>query len=77
MTTTTAVAAQQAYVQKELNQLLDGKIIAVGAVVEDDFGSPIVWPVLNILLPNGRTLEISVSRDEEGNGPGHLFIGEI
>ena len=77
MTTTTAVTKQQAYVQKELNQLLDGKIIAVGAVVEDDFGWPTVWPVLNILLPNGRTLEISVSRAEEGNGPGHLFIGEI
>jgi hypothetical protein len=73
--------SQQAYVQKELEKLINGKIVAIGAVVDeefgDDFGWPEVWPVLHVLLPDGTKLEVSVSQDEEGNGPGHLFIGAI
>jgi len=69
--------AQKTYVENELKQLLGGKIVAYGAIVEDDLGFPEVWPVLHILLPNGEKLEVSVSRDEEGNGPGHLFIVAI
>jgi hypothetical protein len=81
MTTVTkqseAGKAQQAYVEKELKKLIGGKVIAVGAVLEDDLGWPEVWPVFHLLLPNGEKLAITVSRDEEGNGPGHLFIEGI
>lgn len=75
------IKSQQAYVLGELKKLEGGKIVAIGAVVDeefaDDFGWPEVWPVLHVLLPNGTKLEVSVSQDEEGNGPGHLFIGAI
>jgi hypothetical protein len=76
--TSRRITAQQTYVEKELNSLIGGKIIAIAAVIDNsDEEWPEVWPVLNLLLPNGKTLEVSVSSDEEGNGPGHLFIDEV
>ena len=53
-------------------------VIAIAAVIDNsDEEWPEVWPVLNLLLPNGETLEVTVSSDEEGNGPGHLFIDAV
>jgi hypothetical protein len=71
------VKGQQEAVQKSLDGLIGGVIVAVGAVVEDGFGWPEVWPVLHVILADGTKLEVAVSQDAEGNGPGHLFIGAI
>jgi len=81
MTTTTELdprtKSQKNAVQKHLNRLVGGVITAVGAIVEDDYGFPLVWPVLNVVLADGTKLEVIVSSDTEGNGAGHLFIGAI
>ena len=34
------------------------------------------YPTYWVDAPNGDRLRIEVSQDEEGNGPGFLFIGE-
>ena len=60
------------YLEKHLDQLVGGKVVAIGSR-EDELG---VWPVLNVEMPGGKLLVIEVSRDAEGNGPGHMFIGE-
>lgn len=62
-------------VLKNQSQLVGGTITAVDAVVEDDYGWPIVWPVLKVTFPDGTKLDVVISADEEGNGAGHLFIG--
>lgn len=72
-----AVEKDKKYVQDYLAPLVGGTIIAYGAVVEDDLGWPEVWPVLRVKLKNGKTVELVVSQDPEGNGPGHLFVEEV
>lgn len=69
------VTHQKEAALKNLSQLVGGTITAVDAVVEDDFGFPLVWPVLKVTFPNGTKLDVVISTDEEGNGAGHLFIG--
>lgn len=76
-TKTDLVEGQKKYVEDYLKPLVGGSVIAYGAVENDEFGFPEVWPVLRIQLPNGKVVDLVVSRDEEGNGPGHLFVEEI
>lgn len=50
---------------------LVGGIIREVSVLSGD------WPALAVELPDGRVLQVEVSRDSEGNGPGYLFIEEL
>jgi hypothetical protein len=75
MATDNRVTDHKKALLKNLSQLVGGTITAVDAVVEDDFGFPLVWPVLKVTFPNGTKLDVVISTDEEGNGAGHLFIG--
>ncbi len=43
----------------------------VGTRVELQDGQ--CWPVIKVRMDNGDELELEVSRDSEGNGPGFLF----
>lgn len=69
--------SEKKYVEGYLEPLVGGSITAIGAIVEDDFGFPEVWQVLRVKLADGKVVDLVVSRDPEGNGPGHLFIEEI
>lgn len=35
------------------------------------------WPVLVAVRPDGKIIQIEISRDSEGNGPGCLFVSEV
>lgn len=48
--------------------LLVGRTIKKVGYYQDDFGA--VWPCL--VLDNGTT--VTASKDDEGNGPGSLFV---
>ena len=61
-------------IRRELMPLLSGKIIAVEMVREDESGWSEWWPTIIVRQKDGMELQIVVSQDEEGNGPGHLFI---
>ena len=37
----------------------------------DDEGNS--WPTFNVTLKDGTKLELELSQDEEGNGPGFMF----
>jgi hypothetical protein len=40
---------------------------------EHEFSLGDFWPELTFQKPDGETFVVSVSQDEEGNGPGFLF----
>jgi hypothetical protein len=67
-----------AYVKAYLDELVGAKVVNVAAVKDDsdDWGWPEVWPVLVFEKPDGTLLQVEVSCDPEGNGPGHLFVTE-
>jgi hypothetical protein len=57
-----------------IRDLLIGHTIAeVDFSVDDLCGRWESWTILT-LVKDGKTTMVEVSRDPEGNGPGHLFI---
>lgn len=58
------------HLNEQLGQLVGGKIVDVEVQADDD-GE--YWPVFKVKGPSG-TFIVTVSRDTEGNGPGHLVI---
>lgn len=67
-----SAAEQAAWLERYLEPLKGATIFGVKIKVEDGE----VWPVLvveNLTLAEGETLELEISRDEEGNGPGFIF----
>lgn len=58
---------------EELNELV-GATITQAEVVASDGDN---WPVLILAHPSGKIIQIEVSRDGEGNGPGYLFMSEV
>lgn len=42
-----------------------------------DWGGPQYWITFHLRLPDGRLVEVKVSQDDEGNGPGSLFTPEF
>lgn len=51
------------------SQLVGGVIEGFGIVEEEDD----YWPCFNVKLVTGELVQIEVSQDPEGNGPGFLF----
>lgn len=43
---------------------------------EDEYGVK-PFPVLTMMHPSGDTVRVTVSRDEEANGAGFLFVEEV
>ena len=58
---------------EQLESLVGYTITQVEIV--QDFGDE--WPVLIGVSPSGDMVQIEVARDEEGNGPGCLFITKL
>lgn len=58
---------------EELNELIGATVIQ--AEVISSYGDN--WPVLILTHPNGKMIQIEISRDDEGNGPGVLFMSEV
>ena len=58
---------------EELNELIGATITQ--AEVVTSYGDN--WPVLILAHPNGKMIQIEVSRDDEGNGPGVLLMNEV
>ena len=76
MTTTELTIEQQAIVD-DLNGLVGARVVQVAAVLGSDSVYAETWPVLIFETPSGEHIQVEVSRDAEGNGPGHLFIGAV
>ena len=53
-------------------QLVGAKITAF-RMEADEFGDD-PWPIFTVITPGNETLEITLSRDPEGNGGGFAFI---
>lgn len=70
------VEKEAAYITEYLTDLVGCKVVHVQAFTDTDMGWPEVWPILVLQKPDGTLLQVEVSRDPEGNGPGHLFIAE-
>lgn len=65
-----------AYITEEISKLKGATVVAVAAVADDEsYGE--VWPILQLRTPTGEILQVEVSADPEGNGPGFLFIDPI
>lgn len=73
------------FMEEYLGTLVGATITKVGAKIEDDFGHAEVWPVITVALAEDKwfidgeggavvkTIDLEISRDPEGNGPGHVF----
>ena len=44
---------------------------------ENDYCLPHEWPIFTLKNRHGSIVEITVSKDEEGNGSGFLFVSEV
>ena len=53
-------------------QLVGARI--TGVQLEPDDLSDAPWPIFNLSMPDGETLQMTLSRDPEGNGGGFAFI---
>jgi hypothetical protein len=51
---------------------LNGATLAFVCMTEDEWGNP-DFPTFLAKLPDGRTIQLEVSRDPEGNGGGFIF----
>lgn len=60
--------------QNEWADLIGATITGIEAT--SDGGDDYLWPTLVVSTPDGKTLKVEVSMDEEANGPGYLFIKE-
>ena len=79
--------ARNSYLEDEKQGYIDhmkriegGKILEATAVIEVDEnngGYGEVFPVLLVKGTNGRTYQVEILCDPEGNGPGHPDIHEI
>lgn len=63
------------YVDEMLAPLVGATVIATGGVM--DTYERQCWPVIRLRTPDGRILQMEISQDEEGNGPGHPFIDYV
>lgn len=61
---------QQKFWAKYYGTLIGATVQSV-QIREDDEGQ--FWPVIKFHHPEVGNIEVEVSRDEEGNGPGFLF----
>jgi hypothetical protein len=65
--------SEMEWYDKYFGQLVGGTIMAFKMKVDDSMGYKEYWPTFKVLLPSVGLVEIELSQDEEGNGPGWLF----
>lgn len=59
------------FYDKYFGQLVGAEILAFKMAVDPDEGD--FWPTFLVKLASGERIEIEISQDEEGNGPGFIF----
>ena len=62
------------FAKKYYNQLRGYTVIDFN-LESDSYDDDIIFPTFT-MKKAGKTIKVSVSQDEEGNGGGHLFIEE-
>jgi hypothetical protein len=65
------------FYDKYFGQLVGATILSFKMAVDEDledvgFGTE-YWPTFLVKLTNGEIIEIEISQDEEGNGPGMVL----
>lgn len=65
--------AEVTFLSRYYGQLKGATIVDVLAGIDDSMGHVEVWPTLKIRLASGDEVQVEVSRDPEGNGPGFLM----
>lgn len=68
-------ASYKQYMDEILAPLVGATVIATGGVIDTDEHQ--CWPVIRLRTADGRILQMEISQDEEGNGPGHPFIDYV
>ncbi len=66
------------FLKKYLAPLKGATITAVKVSTEDEgeglgYSHVQAWPTLVVKTKDGQTLNLEISQDEEGNGPGFIF----
>ena len=64
-----------AWLIKYYRQLIGMTVMGAGIGKVDEFGDG-GFPFFILKAKDGTKVKIEVSQDEEGNGPGFLFIGD-
>jgi len=64
----------QEYLRGHLSGLVGATVVQVEAADDGEGG---FWPVIIVQDKNGNVIQLEASADEEGNGPGHIFIGAL
>ena len=77
MTQQTRLEQVDAYIKEEYAEFAGKKLLCIRVANQaelDEMGWDEYHPTIIMLFEGG--LSLTVSQDEEGNGPGFLFIGE-
>jgi len=61
----------------QLAPLIGGTVTVATAIVDNDNGWAEAYPILQIRTADGRTFQLELLADEEGNGPGHPALAEL
>lgn len=64
-------AEQLAFYDKYFGQLEGATILSFKMTHDEDFSE--YWPTFLVKLASGEVIEIEISQDEEGNGPGMVL----
>lgn len=64
------------FAKRHLRPLVGATVVAVDCQTVDMGGYKEAWPCIILRTPKGRILQVDVSRDPEGNGPGFCFIND-
>lgn len=67
------MASEKEFYQKYYGVLEGAKITKVIVKEENDFGMSECWPTFHVMLKDNTMLELEISQDPEGNGPGFIF----
>ena len=67
------------WLRKYYNQLKGYTIVGFRLEIDEEtsYSLPNEWPVFTLKNRHGSIIEITVSKDEEGNGAGFLFLSEV
>lgn len=66
------------FYNRYFGQLIGATIIDFAMIQDDnDDAWAEVWPCFRVKLASGEIVQIEISQDEEGNGPGWIFGLEV
>lgn len=69
-----SIDTEKQWVKDTLSGLIGATVIQVDASTDEEGD---VWPILVFQDKHGNVIQSEISRDAEGNGPGHIFLGVL